>query len=238
MDPFHQYQQASSQSLAQETARFTAAQQLPTPQNPAANPQFTPQNSPQKQRPKSPKRVPLADLLTDQKIMVVRDFLSKTLDSTNDMGEPDLHKIVYNGTYNMGAAAIEMAGLIMQEKLKLESLERRYRDKRARVLERIRSTRLGWAPSMSEVQVLVDGNTEINVDGNKEDNSDDKVSATELKSMVDRQQEYIDFLKAAQELIRYYPRNAKDLVSAYQFGVEIGKIIPAENEWQKYREKK
>ena len=91
---------------------------------------------------------------------------------------------------------------------------------------------------MSEIQVLVDGNTETNVDGNKEDNSDDKISATELKSMVDRQQEYIDFLKAAQELIRYYPRNAKDLVSAYQFGVEIGKIIPAENEWQKYREKK
>ena len=43
--------------------------------------------------------------------------------------------------------------------------------------------------------------------------------------------------EATTEQIRYYPSNAKALTAVYQFGVEIGKIIPDENEWKKYRKK-
>lgn len=212
-DPFKQYQQSmQSQELAAQPTVSTA--------------------------PKKSKAVPISKLQENEQIIRVRDFLSKTLDSTNDDGEPDLRKIVYNGTYNMGAAAIELAGLVMQEKLKLESLVRRHREKKARVLERLHNTRMGWAPSNAEVNILAEGNTETGIDGDTdEERGMDRTSLSELQSKIDRQQEYIEFLKAAQEQIRYYPRNAKALVDAYQFGVEIGKIIPADDEWKPYNKK-
>ena len=112
------------------------------------------------------------------------------------------------------------------------------REKKARTLERMRNTRIGWSPTNSEINTLVEGNTETNIDGDTDElRALDKYSVSKLQSMVDRQQEYIDFLKAGQEQIRYYPSNAKALTAVYQFGVEIGKIIPDENEWNKYRKK-
>ena len=224
-DPFAAYKQATDAMARQATQQFAAQQEQVVASAP-------------KPKPKRTKGVPISELQTDEKIIKVRDFLMATLDSTNEEGDPDLHKMVYNGTYNMGAAAIEMAGLVMQEKLRLESMQKMLREKKARTLERMRNTRIGWSPTNSEINTLVEGNTETNIDGDTDElRALDKYSVSKLQSMVDRQQEYIDFLKAGQEQIRYYPSNAKALTAVYQFGVEIGKIIPDENEWKKYRKK-
>lgn len=151
----------------------------------------------------------ISKLVTDEQVRKVRDFLMKTLDSVNEKGEPDLEKILYNATYNMGHAAIEIAGLVMQEKLKLESLQKQYRERRKVVYEETMTTRMGWTPTQGGVQTMLDGDENLST----------------LKSKIDRQTEYIEFLRAAQEQIRYYPRNAKALIEVATFGKEIGKII-------------
>ena len=232
MDPYQQYLQSTQQAQASQHPQA----QPSVSRQPQADAGYLPGAIPQTPvAARNPKAIPISQLTVDKQIKLVRDFLSKTLDSTNERGEPDLRKIVYNGTYNMGSAAIEIAGLVMQEKRKLEKITAKYRVKKAKVLERLRNTRLGWGPSQGEIQTMVDGNTQINIDGEFEDNHDDDESLTRLKSKMENQQNYIDFLKDAQECIRYYCRNGKALVDVYQFGMEIGKIIPAENDWDEYK---
>lgn len=157
-------------------------------------------------------------------IKKVRDFLLQSLDSTDDNGEPDLKKIIHNATYNMGEVAIEIGGLIMQERLKRDGIAKQLREKRSEAYQELQTTRMGWTPTQSGIQIMLDGSTDVERDENGVPLKDAH-SVSELTSMLARQDDYIDFLKAAQEQIRYYPKNAKYLVDISNVGREIGKLI-------------
>lgn len=166
----------------------------------------------------------LNDKITDISVKEVRDFLMKCLDSTDDKGEPDLDKIIHNATYNMGEYAIEIGGLVLQERIKRINIAKRLREKRSEVYQRMNTTLFSWTPTKDGIETMVNGDTTVekDADGNPIKND---YSLSELQSMLERQDEYIEFLKFAQEQIRYYPRNAKHLIDISQFGREIGKII-------------
>ena len=148
-------------------------------------------------------------LIKNEEIKKLREFMMKTLDSTDDKGQPDLEKIIYNATYNMGEGAIEIAGLAFQEQLKLEMLEDTYRKKRAETYRATMTDRIGWNPTAEGVRTMVDGDIEM----------------SELKLKMEKQRQYVEFLRECQETIRKYPMNAASLVKVATFGKEIGKII-------------
>lgn len=151
----------------------------------------------------------LGKLLTNDQIKNLRKFMTETLDSTKDNGEPDLEKILYNATYNMGEGAVEIAGLLFQEKVKLENLEDAYRKAKKAKYEETMNTRMAWTPTNEGVRIMVEG--------------DDDIST--LKKKMETQRLYVEMLSNAQETVRYYPRNAQCLINVATYGKEIGKIL-------------
>lgn len=151
----------------------------------------------------------LGKLITNEQIKNLRAFLTQTLDSTKPNGEPDMEKILYNATYNMGEGAVEIAGLLFQEKVKLENLEDAYRKAKKAKYEETMNTRMGWSPTNEGVRIMVEGDETI----------------SDLKKKLEKQRLYVEMLANAQEIVRYYPRNAQSLVNVATYGKEIGKII-------------
>ena len=141
----------------------------------------------------------------------LRKWLSNTLDSTTEDGEPDIEKIYRNASFNMGEAGIKMGMIAFKAKLRLRKLTREYAKAKAKKLDELhRGVRaLGWVPGQEAEGVMVEG--DINV--------------AELKEQVECQTDYVKFLEQQQENIRYYARNADSLARVHNFGTEIGKII-------------
>lgn len=149
------------------------------------------------------------DILDNENLKRIRAYLMQTLDSTDDNGQPDLEKIMYNATYNMGEGAIQIGGLLLQEQIKLDELEQQERELRKKIYEETMTTRMAFTPTNEGVKTMVNGDATLSA----------------LTSKIARQKYYIEFLRAAQENVRYYPRNAKALIEVATFGKEIGKII-------------
>ncbi|MCQ2123276.1 MAG: hypothetical protein MJZ25_03745 [Fibrobacter sp.] len=149
------------------------------------------------------------NMLNNEQIKRLREFMMETLDSNDENGRPDLQKIMYNATYNMGEGAMEIGGLILQEKIKLEELEDTLRKTRKQIYEETMHTRLPFNPNAEGVKTMVDGNETI----------------SSLTMKVNKQKAYIEFLGNCQEAIRYYPRNANSLVTVANYGREHGMII-------------
>jgi predicted SpoU family rRNA methylase len=84
-----------------------------------------------------------------------------------------------------------------------------YRKAKKAKYEETMNTRMGWSPTNEGVRIMVEG--------------DDSIS--ELKKKLEKQRLYVEMLANAQEIVRYYPRNAQSLVNVATYGKEIGKII-------------
>lgn len=147
--------------------------------------------------------------VTNEQIKKLRDFMMFYLDSTDDKGNIDLEKIIHNSTYNMGEAIVQINGLIFQEKIKLENYEDMYRKKRKELYENTMNTRYAWTPTSKGVEIMVDG--------------DENMSG--IKSKMEKQRLYVEFLTQCQEAMRYYPRNVDCLVHAVNTCVEFGKLV-------------
>lgn len=148
--------------------------------------------------------------ITNKQVQTLRDWIMFYLDSTNDKGQIDLDKIINNATYNMGEAAAEIGGLILQEKLKLKTYERAYDEARAKVYETTMSTRYAWPVTKDGAEIMINGDANLN----------------EIKYKRDKQSLYVEFLMQCQEHIRYYARNAKAMVDMAKFGQETGMLRP------------
>jgi hypothetical protein len=148
--------------------------------------------------------------IENEEIKKLRDFFMFYLDSTDDEGKVDLNKIINNATYNMGEAGLQLCGVIFQEKLKLRSFEEIYKKKRSEVYTFISENRLTWQPTQKGVEILVEGDPKL----------------SEVRKQYENQKLYVEFLEQCQEQIRYYPRNAKDIVDMAKYGTETGLLRP------------
>lgn len=148
--------------------------------------------------------------IENEEIKKLRDFFMFYLDSTDDEGKVDLNKIINNATYNMGEAGLQLCGVIFQEKLKLRSFEEIYKKKRSEVYTFISENRLTWQPTQKGVEILVEGDPKL----------------SEVRKQYENQKLYVEFLEQCQEKIRYYPRNAKDIVDMAKYGMETGLLRP------------
>ena len=147
--------------------------------------------------------------LVNEQIKKLREFMMFYTDSTDDNGDVDLDKILHNSAYNMGEAAVELCGLIFQEKLKLEKFEDEYRKMRRQIYETTMNTRYAWTPTQKGVEIMVEGDETLST----------------LKNKMEKQRLYVDFLTQCQETVRYYPKNAQCLINVASYGKEIGKIL-------------
>ena len=151
----------------------------------------------------------LNNLIEDDEIKKLRDFLVETLDSTGEDGLPSLEKIKYNATFNMGEGAAEIGTLVFQEKNKLETMEDEYRVARRIKYEKIMNDRMAFNPTSEGVRIMVDGDPML----------------SSQKKELENQRLYVELLVSMQETIRYYPRNAQHLINVATFGKDIGKIL-------------
>lgn len=151
----------------------------------------------------------LAKQLTNKEIQKLREFMMFYMDSTDEEGEVDLGKIINNAAYNMGEAAVQIAGVIYQEKLKLDNMENLVKKARKAALEKLKESKMGWIPNAKETDIMVEG----------EDN------VIQLSHDLVKQKLYIEFLTQCQVKIREYPMAAASLVKVASYGKEIGKIL-------------
>lgn len=152
----------------------------------------------------------LVHRITNGEVKKLHKWIMFYLDSTNKEGKIDLDKIINNATYNMGEAAAEIGGLILQEKLKLKTYERAYDEARAKVYETTMSTRYAWPVTKDGAEIMINGDVKLN----------------DIKYQRDKQSLYVEFLLQCQEHIRYYARNAKAMVDMAKFGQETGMLRP------------
>ncbi len=146
----------------------------------------------------------------NEQIRNLRDYFMKTLDCTDDNGDYDLGKMINNAAINMGEAGIELCGLLLQEKMKLRTLEENYNQKRRVVYKDLCETRMGWQPTQRGVDIMVDGDAEL----------------SDIRKEFENQKLYVEFLEQCQEQVRYFPRNVKDIVDASKYGMETGILRP------------
>lgn len=151
----------------------------------------------------------LNNLIADEEIRKLRDFLAETLDSTGEDGLPSLEKIKYNATFNMGEGAVDIGTLLFQEKNKLETMEDEYRVAKREKYENIMNERMAFNPTSEGVRIMVDGDPIL----------------SKKKLELENQRLYVELLVSMQETIRYYPRNAQHLINVATFGKDIGRIL-------------
>lgn len=144
-----------------------------------------------------------------EQLVNLRKWLSKTLDSTDANGEPDVEKIYRNANFNMGEAGIKIGMIAFKAKLRLRKLTKEYNVAKAKALDDLHRKKLGWVPSPDAEKVMIAGDVDL----------------AALNEQIECQSDYIKFLEAQQENIRYYARNADSLARVHNFGQEIGKII-------------
>ena len=147
--------------------------------------------------------------ITNEQIKKLREFMMFYTDGTDDNGEIDYEKIIHNANFNMGEAAVDINGLIFQEKLKLEKFEDEYRKLRRDVYEKTMNTRYAWTPTQKGVEIMVDGDETLST----------------IKHKMEKQRLYVEFLTQCQETIRYYPRNMNCMVNAINAGIEHGQLV-------------
>lgn len=165
--------------------------------------------------------------IKNQRIAKLRDFLSVYLKTRTDSGEIDLPLIMKNAAYNMGDGGVEIGALIMQEQLKLSKLRRSLKDRRAEVLLELKGKRLPFPPSQKDIDTLTDSDAGWLLCIEDEDDrvKRAKPSVSELNEKVEIQEAYVEFLKSAQEQIRFFSRNADVLVNLHNVAIETGKLI-------------
>lgn len=109
----------------------------------------------------------------------------------------------------MGEAGIKIGMIAFKAKLRLRKLTKEYNVAKAKALDDLHRKKLGWVPSPDAEKVMIAGDVDL----------------AALNEQIECQSDYIKFLEAQQENIRYYARNADALARVHNFGQEIGKII-------------
>jgi len=148
-------------------------------------------------------------LIDDEEIKKLRDFMTQTLKSTDDKGKPDMERIRDNSAFNMGDNAFEITGLLFQESIKLETMEAQLRELMGVKYDTLMNTRLGWSPTNEGIRIMLEGDEDV----------------SKLMLEVAKQRLYVKLLSTSQEIIRFYPKNAQCLINVASYGKEIGKIL-------------
>lgn len=147
------------------------------------------------------------------KIDKLNAWLNETLKSTDENGNPDINRIIYNSAYNMGEAAVTLSGVIMKEEVRKARIMDELRVLKAKTYEQTIRDKSAYDPSAEGLRTLVDG---------------DPVLSTKMREL-DKCTAYIDGLKRCMDLIKWYPRNASAIQGVAEYGITHGTFLPDRN---------